>query len=273
MRAMKTTSLTFGLVNIPIKMYKAVESHDVSFHQFHQHEDGSVSRIAMHRVCQDCGAVVAYGDLIKGVEQEGNVVLVTQDDMDQLDAEQGDAIEVVQFVNEDEVDPLLWESSYYLAPNKAPDGYALLREAMRSTGKVALVRFVMRTKAYLSVVRVLGNVMVLHTMHWLDEIRDANELQGLDGKVDAKASKMAVTLVESMSGEFDPASYRDVYTERLTELIAARASNSQLAPVTQLDVPVTTDVSDLMAKLEASIAEHPAGKKPRARKSTGRKTA
>lgn len=276
MRAMKKTSLNFGLVNIPVRMYKATESHDIRFNTFHAGCNGPMGQV---RKCKECAEIVEYTDIVKGMEYDGQLVFVTQEELDALEGENSNAVEVVQFCQADEVDPLMWEASYYLEPDGLGDGYALLRQIMEQAGRVAVVRFVMRTRATMGIVRVLDNVLVVHTMHWMDEIRSVAELKGLDREVTAKPQmiKMAHALMDNMTEYFEPTKFIDTYADRLRDLIAAKAESGEVTLPVKGDSVVDLDGMDLMAKLEASVAAHPANrrktpaKKPVARKAAPRR--
>lgn len=273
MRATKVCSLGFGLVSVPVKVYKATESHDIGMHRHHKDCNGAVGQ---RLYCKECGELVEFGDIISGVEHDGQLVILTPEEKAGVEGEVGKDIEVLQFVDADEVDPILYEQPYYLEPDGKVDGYALLRQVLVESNRVGIVQFVMRTRSTLGVLRVLGNVLVIETMRWIDEVRNANELKGMEQevKLDPKALTMAHALVESMASEFNPAEFKDLYTERLGELIAAKAGESEfITKPKELDEPV---VDDLIAALEASVARHPAGKargKKAAPKRPARKTA
>lgn len=262
MRAVKRSSLAFGLVNIPVRLYKATETHDIGFHQYHGGPSGCLGGIGQKRVCKSCLADVDYGDIVKGIEHNDKLVFITPDELKSLDDEQGSQIDVLQFVQQDEIDPILWEQPYFVEPDGSAEGYALLRRVLAESDRVAVVRFALRTKTHLGILRVFGNVLTIHTMMWGDEVRNAGELNIPDVAIPLKpqAVKMAHQLVESMLGVFNPDEYRDSYTERLGDLIEAKAADAEFVTTPhQLDAD-EDEVSDLMAQLEASIKRHPAGK-------------
>lgn len=248
-RATKKGQLSFGLVNVPVKLMKATEDHDVKFHQVHAGCGGGVS---MPRVCKDCGETVAYADLAKGIEYGGSQVVVTTDELKELEDEAGSAIEVLEFVDATEIDPIMYEGTYYLEPDGTTEGYALLRQVLVESGRVGVVRYT-HGKTHMGVLRVMGNVMVIHPMRWADEVRDAAGLKNVPAATDLnpKAVAMAHALVESMVGTFDAAAYTDTYTERVGELVAAKAGGTKLTLV-KAEAPAE-GVDDLMAMLEASI--------------------
>jgi DNA end-binding protein Ku len=259
MRAVKKASLGFGLVNVPVRMYLATESHDVGFHQHHQGCNGA---IGMARTCKDCGEVVPYADIVSGIKRDGKLVTLTKDELAGLEDERGAQIEVLQFCQAGEIDPILFdENTYYLEANGGdPKGYPLLRQALLESNLVGVVRYVMRTRQHLGILRVIGNVMVIHPMHWPDEVRSTGELKIPDKvDLDPKAVKLAHMLVESLLVErFDPEQFTDTYTARVDELIDVKAAGAPV--VASAEDTGTEDVSDLLAALEKSIQRHPAGK-------------
>jgi DNA end-binding protein Ku len=265
MRSVHTGGLGFGLVNVPFKMYTATESHDVKFHQHHAACGGPIT---MQRVCSACGdeqhaAVVEYNDIVKGITRDETLVLLSKEDIDGLDTEAGAGMEVLKFVHASEVDPVLYEGTYYLAPDdnkgknkSAVEGYALLRHVLGESERVGIVRYTYRQKTHIGVLRVLGEVLAVHPLRWPDEVRPTDELTTAHRKVELspKMVKVAEALVESMMGSFDPAEYTDAYTARLTELVDAKAAGGEFVPAESDDDDGADDVSDLLAKLEASIA-------------------
>lgn len=258
MRAVSTTSISFGLVNIVVKAYKAVDSHDVSFHQYHRDCMGSVGYF---KACKECGETLTPDNIVRGVEQGDSVVTVSEDELASIEVEAGREIAVQQFINADEVDPIALEGHYYLAPERASaEGYALLRHVMVDTGRVAVVKFVMRRsgsvgKTHLGLLRPYGdNVLSLHTMSYPDEIRQP-AFSTLEREVELKPAlvEMAHTLVDAMTGPFVAADYTDTFTDKLNELIVAKGNGETIVAADGEEL-VPTDVSDLLAKLEASAA-------------------
>jgi DNA end-binding protein Ku len=256
-KSMWSGQLGFGLVQIPVKLFKATENHDIGFHQYHGPK--CLGRVGMPRICKDCGEAVDYNDIYKGLELDDQAVIVTPDDLELLADEAGKNIEILEFVEAAEIDPMMFENSYYVG---APDGakaLALLTATMEAKGWVAIARMMLRNKTNLAALRVVDGGLVLQTLLWPDEVRTPEGIQGRDGEFSEAEYEMATMLVEKMVGKFDPDKYTDQYQERLQELIAAKHSGAvfETEPaVAQLD-----DVSDLLAKLEASVAAHPAGKK------------
>lgn len=170
MRAIWTGSITFGLVNVPVKAYGATEDHDIAFHQVHDADGG---RIRYERRCEVCGKKVEYKNIDKAVEEDGDTVVLTEEDFSSLPGSENDEIEVVQFVPAEQIDPIMLENSYYLAPEgKTPKSYLLLRQTLEATELTAVVRFALRQKTRLGVLRVVGKVIVLQGLMWADELRE-----------------------------------------------------------------------------------------------------
>ena len=262
MRALKSTSISFGLVNVPVKLYKSVDSHDVAFKQYHGGCGGSIK---MERYCEACEVKpVPFGDVVKGIDQDGTLVLIAPDELKDLEGETAPAIEVLQFVERDEIDPLTYEAAYYAAPDKSSlEGYTLLRTVLAESGKVGVVRFSLRAgRQSLGVLRASGDLLILHSVAWPDEVRDP-AFPILEKEVELKPAvlDMARSLVESMSGSFKAEDFTDTYASRVKEFIAARAEGGEFIPSPAGE---TEDVSDLLAALEASIAKR--GKKGKGKK-------
>jgi DNA end-binding protein Ku len=255
---MRKGNLGFGLVNIAYKMYKACESHDVAFHNHHA---GCLGAVGQQQVCKECGETVAYADIVKGVERDGNTVIVTPEEIKALDDEQGSAIDVLAFVHADEIDPILYEGTYYLDADKGSEkGYALLRVAMVESERIGIVRYALRQRTHMGVLRVIGNVLALHPLVWADEIRSTAELLGAAKAVELspKEVKLAHALVESMMGVWEPDTYVDTYVARLNEMVDTKASGGEFVAAPRDDDGA--EVGDLLAKLEASVAAK--GKRP-----------
>lgn len=263
MRSIWKGSVAFGLVNVPVKVYSATEDHDLKFHQVHAKDKG---RIQYKRVCSECGEVVDYRDIAKAYEADnGQTVVITDDDIATLPEERSHEIEVLEFVPSGEIDPLMYDRSYYLEPDgKSSKSYVLLAKTLSETDRVAIVHFALRNKTRLAALRVKEfpsshgprNVMVVHTLLWPDEIRDP-DFPFLDADVEVRAPelKMAGQVVESMASDFRPDEFSDTYQEQLRELVEAKLAGGEAFATeekpTKLDE--TEDVSDLLAKLEASV--------------------
>jgi len=260
MRSIWKGSVAFGLVNVPVKVYSATEDHDIKFHQVHAKDNG---RIRYKRVCEICGEVVEYRDIAKAYDSDdGQTVIITDEDIATLPEERSREIEVVEFVPADQLDPLMYDKSYFLEPDsKSSKSYVLLAKTLAETDRVAIVHFALRNKTRLAALRVKDfskrDVMVIHTLLWPDEIRDP-DFPVLDKEVDIKPAelKMAGQVVESMTDDFHPDQFRDDYQEQLHELVQAKLEGGEAFATEEkepTDLDETDDVSDLLAKLEASV--------------------
>jgi len=258
MRSIWKGSVAFGLVNVPVKVYSATEDHDLKFHQVHAKDNG---RIRYQRVCEECGEAVEYRDIAKAYESGSQTVVITDEDIATLPEERSHEIEVLEFVPASDLDPIMFDRSYYLEPDgKSSKSYVLLAKALSETDRVAIVNFALRNKTRLAALRVKDfskrNVMVVHTLLWPDEIRDP-DFPSLDADVDVRPAelKMAGQVVESMADDFHPEQYTDTYQEQLQELVEAKLSGGEAFTTEEKPARLddTEDVSDLLAKLEASV--------------------
>ncbi len=253
MRAIWKGSISFGLVSIPVKLFSATEERDIAFRQVHR-EDGG--RIKYKRECTVCGEEVAYADIAKGYEMPGgSMVVLTDDDLDAVPLTTSRAIDVVQFVPLEDIDPIYFSKSYYLEPEKnGTKPYVLLLEALERSGKVAVVKVALRQREALATLRVRNGVFVMETMLWPDEIREP-EFGFLDDDIEVRPQELAMAqqLIESLSGEFHPEEFHDSYREALEELIEAKVAGQEVvAPAAA--AKDTGAVVDLMAALRASVA-------------------
>jgi DNA end-binding protein Ku len=252
MRSIWKGAISFGLVTIPVKLYSATEERDVSFHQVHR-EDGG--RIRYKRICQIDGEEVPYSDIAKGYElSSGEVVVLTDDDFADLPLTTSRTIDVLEFVPLEQVDPIYFSKSYYLEPDASgAKPYVLLREALEQSGRVALVKIALRQRESLATLRVRDGVFVLEMMLWPDEVRAA-EFGFLDDDIDVRPQElqMAQSLIDTLSGDFEPEQYSDNYREALQALIEAKVEGRE---VVQPEQPAgdTGTVVDLMAALRASV--------------------
>ncbi|MEP7055409.1 MAG: Ku protein [Actinomycetota bacterium] len=252
MRSIWKGSISFGLVTIPVKLYSATEERDVQFNQVHV-EDGG--RIRYKRICEIDGKEVQYSDIAKGYQlSNGEVVVLTDEDFKDLPLATNRAIDVLEFVPLEQVDPIHFAKSYYLEPEKAGiKPYVLLREALEQSGRVALVKVALRQREQLATLRVKDGVFVLETMLWPDEIRTP-DFGFLDDKVDVRPQEvqMAGALIDSLSADFDPSQYGDVYREALHEMIEAKVAGREV--VQPAEAPSDGGaVVDLMSALRASV--------------------
>ncbi|RFZ09555.1 putative DNA repair protein YkoV [Mycobacterium marinum] len=277
MRSIWKGSIAFGLVNVPVKVYSATQDHDIKFHQVHAKDNG---RIRYKRVCEVCGEVVEYSDLARAFESDdGQMVIINDDDLATLPEDRSREIEVLEFVPAEEVDPMMIDRSYFLEPDsKSSKSYVLLAKTLAETERMAIVHFTLRSKTRLAALRVKDfgkrEVMVVHTLLWPDEIRDP-DFPVLDKEVEIKPAelKMAGQVVESMADDFNPDRYRDTYQEQLQELIDAKIEGGEAftAEEQPAELDETEDVSDLLAKLEASVKARSGDGKSAAKKSTAEK--
>ncbi|WP_404433539.1 Ku protein [Microbacterium lacus] len=257
MRAIWKGALTFGLVNVPVKVYSATEDHDVSLHQVHNADGG---RIRYQRKCEVCGEIVAFADIDKAYDDGEQTVVLTADDLASLPAEKSREIDVVEFVPSEQVDLLTLDKAYYLEPDSAsPKAYVLLRKTLEQTDRTAIVRFSLRQKTRLAALRVRGDVLVLQTLLWGDEVREA-AFPSLDEpvRISAKELELSASLVESFSGDFDPSSFSDEYQDELRTLIEAKLEKGDTLDRSETfgdrEEPETSgEVIDLMAALRASV--------------------
>ncbi|HEX6510933.1 MAG TPA: Ku protein [Chloroflexota bacterium] len=257
MRSIWKGAVSFGLVTIPVKLYTATEDKDVRFHMLHK-TDGS--RIEYKKFCAEEQIEVENDEIVKGYEYgKGRYVTVEEQDLESIPLSSGHAVEIVEFVDLPEVDPIYFQKSYYLEPQEgAAKPYALLREAMQRANKVALAKVVLRDKEHLATVRVYGDTLVMETLFYPDEIRDAGQLEGLSGaKLNDKEIQMAINLIEALSGEFDPSKYTDEYREALLEVINSKIEGKPLeaAPAAKPAPRVMDLFETLRASVEAAKGE------------------
>ena len=268
-------AISFGLVNVPVKLYSAVSRKTVRFNQLNA-ETGN--RIAQKRVDPETGEEVGYDQIVKGYElTKDRYVVITPDELDALDPEKTRTVDIEDFVDLDEIDPVYYDHPYYLVPDKgATKAYGLLLGAMKQANKVAIARVVLRSKEQLVAIRPSGDVLMMETMLFHDEVVPAHDIDDLPDGKELKATdrelKMAQQLIDSLSSEFDPTSYHDEYREKVLELIEMKASGQEIA--VQPDAPEPAKVPDLMAALEASLAavkDDGAGKKKSSSKKSEKK--
>jgi DNA end-binding protein Ku len=284
MRSIWKGTVSFGLVSIGVKLFSATEERDVSFHQVRR-SDGA--RIRYKRVAESDGEEVPYSEIAKGYQlPSGDTVVLTDDDFKDLPLPSARVVDVLEFVPADQIDPIYYNKSYYLEPEKgAIKPYVLLREALEESDMVGLVKVAIRNREQLATLRVRDGVIVLGTMIWPDEVRAA-DFGFLDEDVDLRPQEqqMARSLVESMSGEFDPEQFTDNYREALQAVIDAKVEGREIVEAEEAQ-PTAGNVVDLMSALRASVeaakhgrgatAEAPAKKAPAKKadkKATAKKT-
>ena len=259
MRSIWKGEVSFGLVNVPVKVYAATEDHDLHARQVDK-KDGV--RIRYKKVRDDNGEEVEFSDIAKAYESEdGEMVILTKEDLASLPVEQSHEIEVTEFVPADQVDPVAFDNAYFLEPaSRSNRAYVLMREALESTDRLAICTFTLRNRTRLCALRVYKDVLMLQTLLWPDEIRPAI-LEGLDkeAKVRPQEVKMAASLIETMAADFEPEKYEDDYQNQLKELIEAKAAGGEAFTVEEKDTSGDDDgddeVADLLAALRASVKD------------------
>jgi DNA end-binding protein Ku len=248
-------AVSFGLVSVPIKLYSATTNHDIRFHQVHAADGG---RIKYKRTCAIDGEEVEYADIVKGYEtDDGELITLDDADLDSLPQVSGHEIDVIEFVPADQIDPMLFEKSYYLEPEvKAAKPYALLREALVQTDRMAVVRFALRQRESIALLRVRGKVIVLQTMLWPDEVREP-EFDILDAQVELRPQEltMAASLVESLGADFDPGQFHDEYRDAVEEMIERKRTTGETrpAPLEKTQPSDGDSMTDLLSALQASV--------------------
>ncbi|MGN7248042.1 Ku protein [Janibacter anophelis] len=276
MRAIWKGAVSFGLVNVPVRLYSATENHDVQFRQVHRTDGG---RIRYKRFCTIDGEEVAYDDIAKGYETEdGNMIVLTDEDMSDLPTRSSKEISVEKFVPEEQIDPMLLDKSYYLEPDKsATKPYVLLREALEVQGRMAVVTVSIRTRMTMAVLRVRDGVIVMQTMLWPDEIRAADFATIEDQEVSEREMSMARMLIDELAGDYDPDEYEDDYAQAVEALVRAKLEGGEVQQV-ESDEEESGEVVDLLAALARSVekakasrgeSSEPAAKAP-AKKSTAK---
>jgi DNA end-binding protein Ku len=260
-RSLWTGTISFGLVSVPVRMYSATQSKEVRFHFLDKHD---LQPIAYDKIRRDTGEHVDNDDIVRGFEVEkGRYVPLEDEDLDRLDIELTKTIDICDFVDLDEIDPIYFRKAYYLAPQDgAEKPYTLLVRALAETGKVAIAKVVIRNKQHLAALRAVDGVLVLETMYYADEVRQPVDV---DGKVQLRKPEveMAKSLVENLSDHFDPTKYDDTYRKELLDLLKAKAKGAKLP---EPEEEPEGEVVDLMAALRESVEQTQ-------KKSSGRKRA
>jgi DNA end-binding protein Ku len=274
-RSMWKGAISFGLVTIPVSVFPATEEKSLRFNQLH---DADMGRVRQKRVCEIDGEEVTYEHIVKGYEYEkDHYVVITDDDLDKVPVESSRAIDIVQFVELDEIDPILFKKSYYLVPDETgAKAYALLRKALSEESKVGIAKVSFRDKEHLAALRFKDKAFVLETMFWPDEIRAADfETVDADGKVRGQEVEMAKSLIENLTEPWNPEAFKDEYREALMEIVEKKVTGEEIEFAPQA---APAKVVDLMEALKASVAaakrKTPSAKpKPSAGKKTAAKTA
>ena len=285
MRSIWKGAVAFGLVNVPVKVYGATEDHDIGLHQVHDKDGG---RIKYQRRCEICGKIVDYEHINKAYDDGERTVILTDDDLRSLPEERSREIEVVEFVPSDQIDPIMFERSYFLEPDSSSTkAYVLLRRTLEETDRTAIVHFSLRQKSRLGALRVRGDVLMLQSLLWDDEVREA-KFPSLDAavRISAKELEMSEALVKSFASDFEPEKFSDEYQEQLRQLIEAKLKKGDDVSTEETfgEQPESEqggEVLDLMAALQRSIEKNRAAaksaptkkaasaKKPAAKKAAG----
>jgi DNA end-binding protein Ku len=248
-RAIWSGSISFGLVNVPVRMYSAISETDLRFHLIHEPDGG---RIGYQKICKEEGEPVPEDEIVKGFEfEKDEFVVLTDEDFDAAKAEGVKSIEISDFVPYDEIDPIFFEKTYYLGPQSGGEKvYALLREAMEKTGLAGIAKFVMRDRQHLGCLRVREGTLTLEKMFFHDEVRPIDEIAPRDAKVSKNELDMATSLIEQFTGTFEPEKYEDTYRDALCAVIRAKRKGKT---ITAPEPEVEEEPTDLMAALRASV--------------------
>jgi DNA end-binding protein Ku len=257
-RAIWSGSISFGLLNVPVKLYSAVSKQNVRFNEL---REGDGSRVRHKRVAETDGKEVPYEKIVKGYEYAPDqFVVLSREELAELDPKKTRAVEIQDFVDLDSIDPIYFEQPYYLGPDKGAErAYALLVQAMTEARKVAIARFVLRNKEHLAAIRPMGDVLTLTTMRFYDEVSSPEDLDGevfeeaKPKKPEKRELEMAKQLIESLTSEFKPSQYRDEYREELLDLLERKAAGKEVVSA-PTEEPEPTKAPDLMAALEESLA-------------------
>ena len=247
-------AVSFGLVTIPIKMYGATEEKDITFRQVHDEDAG---RIRYKRVCEACGKEVPYEHIVKGYDAgDGRMVTLDAADFEDLPLPSAKAIEIVQFVDIEQIDPSYFNKSYFLeAEGPGVKPYVLLREVLASSGRAGIVKVAVRTRETLALVRAKDDLLMLHTMLWPDELRDGSFAAPPETATASKAEvEMATMFIDQLTSDFDPTAFTDSYREALEQVVAAKLEGTPMPAESGGEEPEQAEVVDLVAALKASVA-------------------
>ncbi|MCA1063003.1 Ku protein (plasmid) [Cytobacillus spongiae] len=267
-------SISFGLVNIPIKLHSATEDRDIKLRSLHKE---CHTPIKYEKVCPACEKEIDHHDIVKGYEvTKGKFVVLQEEELKELKEENGDkAVEIVDFIKMEEIDPIFFERTYYVSPNDGgKKAYSLLRKALQESGKVGIAKITMRSKEQLSIVRVYENTLVMETIHYPDEVRGTGDVPNVpeEDEITDKELETATMLIEQLTTDFQPQKYKDLYRERLSQLIESKQTGEKI--VTAKEKEPKENVTDLMAALQASIdSSKPNKAKTTKKKATSKKKA
>ncbi len=250
MRAIWTGAIGFGLVNIPVKMYSGVQDSSLDLDMLDKKDH---SNIRFQRVSEKTGKEVAWENIVRGYKYNGEYVILTDEDLKKASPEKSKIIEISEFVNQDEIDTVYYETPYYLEPEKTgAKAYALLRDALEKSGKVGLGTYVMRTKEAIGIIKPMDDILILNKMRFAEEIRDHKDLKVPNDKSKPNELKMALALIDQLSGSFEIEKYQDTYSEQLMKAIEAKAKGKKItAPTMKV---VHSKSKDLMDQLKASLS-------------------
>jgi DNA end-binding protein Ku len=272
-------SISFGLVNIPIKLHSATEDRDIKLRSLHKE---CHTPIKYEKVCPVCDKEIDHKDIVKGYEvTKGKFVVLEEDELNEIKEVNAEkTVEILDFIKIDEIDPIFYDRSYFVSPNDGgKKAYTLLRKALVTSGKVGIAKITMRSKEQLSVVRVYENTLVMETIHYPDEVRTSKDVPNVpeNDEISEKELETATMLIEQLTSEFQPENYHDEYRERLSQLIESKQTGEKI--VTAKEKAPKENVTDLMAALQASIdstnteKKKTAKKKPAKKKTTTKKKA
>jgi DNA end-binding protein Ku len=251
MKALWKGSISFGLVNIPVKLYSASQSHTLDLDMLRK---GDLCQVRFARVCRDDGKEIPYEDIVKGYKyKDGDYVVLTDKDFENANVEKTHTIDIFHFVNEKEVDSVYFEKPYYLEPERAGvKSYVLLREAIRKSKKAGLGRFVLKNREHIGLLKIYDNALVFNQIRFYDEVRETKELYVPEAKtVSAKEIDMAIALIKQLSGKFNPKQYRDTYVDELKKIITAKSKGQKSRPKGKEHAP--SPAKNLMKLLKQSI--------------------
>ena len=257
--AIWTGSINFGLVTIPVKLYTAVRGNELHFNFLHDKDKGRINNV---RVCSVCGKKVEWNDIVRGYEYEkGDYVILSDEDFKSVNPEATQSVDIVEFVDQNEIDPMFYDTPYYLEPEKkGRHAYALLREALKKSGKIGIANVVIRTREHLAALKPHGEALMLEIMHYADEIVAASnfDFPPTKEKTPPTEMKAALMLIDTMVDKFDPESFRDKYKDQVLAMIEARALGKSV-PKSKAKAQPATNVVDLMDALQRSLAERRKG--------------
>jgi len=266
-------TISFGLVNIPVKLHSATENKDIKLRQLHKE---CKTPIKYERTCPNCDEEVKSEEIVKAYEYaENKFVVLDDEDLENLKKEQEDkAVEIVDFVKLEEIDPIYFEKSYFISPNEGGSkAYSLLRKSLKDTGKIGIAKIIIRSKEQLAIVRIYENTLIMETIHYPDEVRDFQEVPNVpeEENLGKKELDTAKNLIEQLTTEFEPENYKDEYRTALMELIEAKKNDEEVT--TAKPQPTPDNVTDLMEALEKSLEKTKGKKGTSKKKTTQKKTA